>query len=490
MQKILVIDDDRDMCLLLNRFLTKRGYQVVEFYNGRKALEYISAEKPDLVLCDFRLEDMDGKQVLIKTREIHQSVPFIIITGYSDVKMAVEMLKLGAYDYVTKPVFPDEILVTIKKALSTEGMEQQENSTIPVLQPQRKAKPVSEDGKYIFGKTPEMVNIIKQIELVAPTNYSVIIYGESGSGKEAIAQKIHMQSSRKQQPFIAIDCGALSRELAGSELFGHEKGSFTGALNQKIGSLELANGGTIFLDEIANLPYDIQVALLRVVQERKIRRVGGNKDIELDLRIIVASNEKLWDAARNGKFREDLYHRFNEFSINVPPLRERAEDILLYARHFLAITNQELGKNIADFSMEVQQVFNSYPWYGNLRELKNVVKRSALLTDGLQVGLQALPFEIIYHRKLNSENSPAVAATGNFQPSNPVSLPVESPAAPSIPSFNENSLKAVSIDAEYEMIVEALKQSNFNKTKAAKLLNIDRKTLYNKMKQYQQFNNL
>lgn len=492
MQKILVIDDDRDMCLLLNRFLTKRGFQVVEIYNGKKALEYLSTDKPDLILCDFRLEDMDGKQVLIKTREIHAAVPFIIITGYSDVKMAVEILKLGAYDYVTKPVFPDEILVTIRKALDHAGEQQPvsaaSNSNAPAP---RKPKPGGSDEKYIFGRTPEMLNILKQIELVAPTNYSVIIYGESGSGKEAIAQKIHGQSSRKTQPFIAIDCGAMSRELAGSELFGHEKGSFTGAVNQKIGSLELANGGTIFLDEIANLPYDIQVALLRVVQERKIRRVGGNKDIELDLRIIVASNEKLWDAARTGKFREDLYHRFNEFSINLPPLRERAEDILLYARHFLEATNDELGKATEDFSPEVQQVFSTYPWYGNLRELKNVVKRAALLTDGALVGLQSLPFEIIYHNKLNGETAiPASSPVGYPTVNN--TTPVENfiPAHPVIPSLNEHSLKAVSIDAEYEMIVEALKQSNFNKTKAAKLLNIDRKTLYNKMKQYQQFNNM
>lgn len=492
MQKILVIDDDRDMCLLLNRFLTKRGYEVVEIYNGKKALEYISSDKPDLVLCDFRLEDMDGKQVLIKTREIHPSMPFIIITGYSDVKMAVEILKLGAFDYVTKPVFPDEILVTIKKALEQQSGVQAEpvGNVQHAAQPARKPRPAVSEEKYIFGNTPEMLNILKQIELVAPTNYSVIIYGESGSGKEAIAQKIHEQSSRKNQAFIAIDCGAMSRELAGSELFGHEKGAFTGAVNQKIGSLELANGGTIFLDEIANLPYDIQVALLRVVQERKIRRVGGNKDIELDLRIIVASNEKLWDAARTGKFREDLYHRFNEFSINLPPLRERAQDILLYARHFLAATNAELGKNTEDFSPEVQQVFVTYPWYGNLRELKNVVKRAALLTDGPVVGLQSLPFEIIYHNKLTGESNAASSPVG--YPSGGTQHPAENliPAQPVIPTLNEHSLKAVSIDAEYEMIVEALKQSNFNKTKAAKLLNIDRKTLYNKMKQYQQFNSM
>ncbi|KIC90867.1 sigma-54 dependent transcriptional regulator [Flavihumibacter sp. ZG627] len=495
MQKILVIDDDRDMCMLLNRFLTRQHFEVTEMYNGKKALEFMSQQKPDLVLCDFRLEDMDGKQVLTKTREMYPGIPFIVITGYSDVKLAVEILKMGAYDYVTKPVFPDEILITIRKALDAASRNhvpqssEESKPSIPGALPRRQGiEPPKE--KYIFGNTPEMKNILKQIELVSPTNYSVIIYGESGSGKEAIASKIHEQSKRKDKPFIAIDCGAMSKELAASELFGHEKGSFTGALNQKVGSLELANGGTVFLDEIANLPYDIQVSLLRVVQERKIRRVGGNKDIELDLRIIVASNEKLWDAARNGKFREDLYHRFNEFSINLPPLRERAEDILLYARHFLALTNAELGKGISDFSREVQQVFIQYPWFGNLRELKNVVKRAALLTDGEFVEVQALPFEIIYHDKLNfSTQVPDSPSNFNMYQAAPEAVaPVQ--AAPLKPVLNDLSLKSASIDAEYEMIVEALKQSNFNKTKAARLLNIDRKTLYNKMKQYQQFNNL
>ncbi len=490
MQKILVIDDDRDMCMLLNRFLTRQQFDVTEMYNGKKALEFLAQQKPDLILCDFRLEDMDGKQVLIRARELYPDVPFIIITGYSDVKLAVEVLKLGAFDYVTKPVFPDEILITIRKALATppavhHAASSPRERVVPVAAGKKPDKEVLE--KYIWGNTPEMKNILKQIELVSPTNYSVIIYGESGSGKEAIASKIHEMSKRRDKPFIAIDCGALSKELAGSELFGHEKGSFTGALNQKTGSLELADGGTVFLDEIANLPYDVQVSLLRVVQERKIRRVGGNKDIELDLRIIVASNEKLWEAARNGKFREDLYHRFNEFSINLPPLRERKEDILRYARHFLAMTSGELGKEISDFSPEVQQVFMHYPWYGNLRELRNVVKRAALLTDGTQVDMQALPFEITFHEKLNYEK-PVSADVPSYVPAQP-DIPAVGMATPR-PVISEQSLKSASIDAEYEMIVKALRQSNFNKTKAAKLLNIDRKTLYNKMKQYQQFNNL
>ena len=330
-----------------------------------------------------------------------------------------------------------------------------------------------------------MNNILKQINLVAPTNYSIIIYGESGSGKEVIAQEIHKRSKRKDKPFVAIDCGALSKELAGSELFGHEKGSFTGAMNQKLGSFELANEGTIFLDEIANLSYDIQVSLLRVVQERKMRRVGGTRDIELDVRIIIASNEKLWEATRKGKFREDLYHRFNEFSIDVPPLRERKDDILVFARHFLTLTNQELDKNIIDFTPEVENIFKNYVWHGNLRELKNVIKRATLLTDGEYVEAKTLPFEISNYSKLQFDSSQEAASTVTSV-STPVSITM-----PETPRHvnSEITLKEASIDAEYEMILQALKKVNFNKSKAAKLLNIDRKTLYNKMKQYREFNN-
>src|SRR5579875_3560850 len=343
MQKILIIDDDRDMCLLLKRFLTRHNFEVLEAYNGKKALELLEEVEPDLVMCDFRLEDMEGNVLLGKIKEKYPYLPVIIITGHSDIKIAVEVMKMGAYDYITKPLFPDEILVTIKKALEvTAKTENIPTAAAPApakTQPQATDMPVEKEskpvliqsGEYIFGDTPVFKHILKQIDLVGPTNYTVIIYGESGSGKEAIAQEIHKRSKRKNKPFIAIDCGALSKELAGSELFGHEKGSFTGALNQKIGSFELANTGTVFLDEVANLSYDIQVSLLRVVQERKMRRIGGTKDIELDVRIIVASNEKLWDSARNGKFREDLYHRFNEFSIEVPPLRERKEDIMIFA---------------------------------------------------------------------------------------------------------------------------------------------------------------
>ncbi|HVG17138.1 MAG TPA: sigma-54 dependent transcriptional regulator [Chitinophagaceae bacterium] len=500
MQKILIIDDDRDMCLLLKRFLTRHGFEVLEAYNGKKALELLEEIEPSLVMCDFRLEDMEGNVLLGKIKDKYPHLPVIIITGYSDIKIAVEVMKMGAYDYITKPLFPDEILVTIRKALETAASPVEakpkvissvaEETMEEVTDTKQVKHNIIHSGEYIFGDTPVFKTILQQIDLVGPTNYTVIIYGESGSGKEAIAQEIHKRSKRKGKPFVAIDCGALSKELAGSELFGHEKGSFTGALNQKIGSFEIANGGTIFLDEVANLSYDIQVSLLRVVQERKMRRVGGIKDIELDVRMIVASNEKLWDAARKGKFREDLYHRFNEFTIDVPPLRQRPDDIMLFANHFLQLTNVELGKNIKRFSAEVEAIFRSYVWYGNLRELKNVIKRTTLLTDSDIIEASSLPFEISHHNKLQFEQNPEPSAfpADNFVPA-PVSVAAveETIEAPKV--ISETTLKGASIDAEYEMILKALKKVNFNKSKAAKLLNIDRKTLYNKMKQYQEFNN-
>jgi two-component system response regulator HydG len=497
MQKILIIDDDRDMCLLLKRFLTRHGFDVLEAYNGKKALEFLDETEPALVMCDFRLEDMEGNVLLGKIKEKYPHLPVIIITGYSDIKIAVEVMKMGAYDYITKPLFPDEILVTIRKALETSATPAETRASRPVysepvngsstsneISDSKEKKPtVIHSGEYIFGDTPVFRTILQQIDLVAPTNYTIIIYGESGSGKEAIAQEIHKRSKRKGKPFVAIDCGSLSKELAGSELFGHEKGSFTGALNQKIGSFEVANGGTIFLDEVANLSYDIQVSLLRVVQERKMRRVGGTKDIELDVRMIVASNEKLWDAARKGKFREDLFHRFNEFSIDVPPLRQRHDDVMLFANHFLQQTNHELGKNVKRFSPEVENIFKSYVWYGNLRELKNVIKRATLLTDNDTIEASSLPFEISHHDKLQFEQ-PETSAFPTTITQQPTSIADEIPR-----TISETTLKGASIDAEYEMILKALKKVNFNKSKAAKLLNIDRKTLYNKMKQYQEFNN-
>ena len=487
MQRILVIDDDTDICLLLRRFLTKNNYEVAIAHDGNSGLTLLQEFRPDLVMTDFRLGDMDGGTILSKIKEKFPSIPVLIITGYSDIKIAVNVMKLGAYDYITKPLFPDEILLTIKKALeSTEtqagSMQENVEGNNGKEYANEARKKTTKAPRYIFGDGEESNYLLKQIKLVAPTNYSVLIYGESGSGKESVAQEIHLHSKRANQPFIAMDCGAISKDLAGSELFGHEKGAFTGALNQKIGHFEMANGGTIFLDEVANLPYEVQVLLLRVVQERTMKRIGGTKEIPLDVRILVASNEKLIESSKKGKFREDLYHRFNEFSIDVPSLRDRKDDIMTFAQFFLDQTNAELGKKVRGFSADVIENFMTYAWYGNLREMKNVIKRATLLTDGDFIESKTLPFEISNYAKLlfndtPNANAPYVTAPQVY--ATPVSVPS---AVVEMPNLTKPTLKSAAVEAEHDMILKILKEVNFNKSKAARMLGIDRKTLYNKMR--------
>lgn len=422
-------------------------------------------------MCDYRLGDMDGKKILEHINQTGNAAKLIFITGYSDIKVAVEVMKNGAFDYVTKPLLPEEILLTIKKAIAEKN-----NPTLSGIAAQSAEKVKKAAGntsayhlKYIEAKSKIAAEMYRQIDLVAQTNYSVIIYGESGTGKESVAARIHYKSKRADAPFIAVDCGALSKELAGSELFGHEKGAYTGAAGSKTGCFELANGGTIFLDEIANLSYDIQVALLRVVQERKIKKLGSEREIPVDVRIIVASNERLDDAVAKGKFREDLFYRFNEFGITIQPLRERKEDIMQFAEFFLQKASVELGKEMDGFNEDVREAFVQYNWPGNLRELSNVVKRSALLSSGNKVELSALPQEIVHYKKFYA----AAEETNELQ--------LKTFTAK---SFDTSNIKKVALNAEYEMIVDMLQKVKFNKSKAAKMLNIDRKTLYNKMKAY------
>ncbi|WAC12296.1 sigma-54-dependent transcriptional regulator [Dyadobacter pollutisoli] len=482
MKKIVVVDDEADICFLLKRFLSKNDFIVETAQNGKDGLALIDSVSPDLVMTDFRLGDITGTELLTAIKAKRPNVPVLIITGYSDIKVAVSVMKLGAYDYITKPLFPDEILVTVKKAIADAESSKNEDAeynlpvsgdTIETSKPARRMHSKTKAG-YIMGQSEISDSLFRQVDLVAPTNFSVIIYGESGSGKEAIAQEIHNRSRRKDMPFVAMDCGAISKELAGSELFGHEKGSFTGALQTKIGHFEMANGGTLFLDEVSNLSYEIQVALLRVVQERKMRRIGGSKEIDLDVRILVASNERLLDSARNGKFREDLYYRFNEFTIEVPALRNRKDDMMLFANSFLETTNVELNKNVIGFSEEVKNDFINYSWPGNLRELKNVIKRATLLSDGDLIEEKSLPFEIVNYKKLKDlDDEPNILAA---------TLPGAVDALDGDDS--KPSLKTVANEAEYDMIMQVLRDVNFNKSKAARLLNIDRKTLYNKMKQF------
>ena len=465
MKKILIIDDEVNVALLLSKFLTRNGFDVTTASSGAIGMDYLKNGDFDLVLCDFRLEDTDGREMLKNIRTNHPKTGVIIITGYSDIKMAVELIKMGAYDYITKPLYPDEILNTITKAIETHHALVEDKSEPNVLtkSSSREARKQNFNAEFVLGTSRVSRELLRQIELVAPTNYSVIINGESGTGKESVAKSIHLNSPRFDQPFIAMDCGSLTKELAASEFFGHEKGSFTGALYTKIGHFEMANGGTLFLDEVGNLSYDIQAALLRTVQERKVKRIGSTKEINLDVRIIIATNENLQESIQKGRFREDLYHRFNEFSIFIPPLRERGADIILLADHFLKLANHELGRNVTSFSAEVLECFTSYRWQGNVREMKNVVRRATLLTEGNEITMKALPLEI------SNFKIPSFDYVNNHSEHGEV-------------RENRHDLKNAALEAEYDTILKVLREVNFNKTKAAEILNIDRKTLYNKMK--------
>jgi two-component system, NtrC family, response regulator HydG len=478
-KRILIIDDDTDICTLLSKFLVRKGYETEAAYSGAKGIAMFTQGNFDAVLCDYRLGDKDGKDVLSEIKLKDPKAIVIVITGYSDIKTAVEIIKAGAYDYITKPLIPDEVLNVLSAAFN---QSEAGSITMPVSSvaktPSKKSSTTSVD--FMIGNAASTKELYKQIEIVSPTPYSIILYGESGTGKEVVARTIHDYSDRRDKPFVAVDCGTLSKELSGSELFGHVKGAFTGALNDKEGHFETANGGTLFLDEVGNLSPDIQASLLRVIQERKFKRVGGNKEMDIDIRIIVASNENLQDAYRRGKFREDLYHRFNEFSINLPPLRNRKDDIISFANFFLAKTNTELNKEVTGFDDKVISMFLNYNWPGNLREFRNVVRRSVLLTPGgTTIKADTLPWEITGN---SQEFAPAVNEADYLQ-----SPTMHNNSVPVIHTENKDlDLKSTAVRAEYETIMNLLKQVNYNKKRAAEILNIDRKTLYNKIRNYEQ----
>ncbi|MEO7394415.1 MAG: sigma-54 dependent transcriptional regulator [Chitinophagaceae bacterium] len=475
MKRILIIDDDTDMCQLLSHFLQRKGFETDIAHTCNKGLQKFKEREFDVVLCDFRLGDWDGRKVLVELKKINPDVVVIIITGYSDIKMAVEVMRHGAYDYITKPLIPDEVIAVINKSLQDSGSlpTSQSNGTASSANTVASTyKGIADNDEFLVGISACTVEMYKQTELISPTNFSVILYGESGTGKEVIAKTIHQSSNRKNKPFVAVDCGTISRELAASELFGHIKGSFTGAIADKEGFFEVAEGGTLFLDEVSNLPLDVQATLLRVIQERKFKRVGSSKDMMTDVRVIVASNENLQDAYRKGKFREDLYHRFNEFSITIPPLRQRKEDIMLFSAFFLKKIATELNKQLDGFDDEVTSLFLQYDWPGNLRELRNVIRRGGLLSTSGKVNSNVLPWEII----------------GGITTA-PVSAPSNNPSS-TITFAPPKDLKETASQAEYQAIMNVLKEVKFNKTKAAARLHIDRKTLYNKIKYFEDNNNI
>jgi two-component system, NtrC family, response regulator HydG len=458
---ILIIDDDHDICLLLSKFLLKNNYGVTLAHTGDEGLKLLRLNSYDLILCDYKLPDINGVELLQKIKILNTSVAVIIITGYSDVQTAVETFRHGANDYITKPLYPDELLVTIRETIQKNRKKLDQMETITVVRDKGNRNSVEENlssSDFIIGRSAQSQAVQRNIELIAPSDMSVIINGETGTGKEFVAQSIHKFSNRAAYPFMAIDCGALPKELAGSELFGHIKGSFTGAIHDKQGSFELADGGTIFLDEIGNLSYENQIKLLRVLQERKIKRIGAVKDIAIDVRIIAATNENLSKAVRDGTLREDLYHRLNEFRIQLLPLRERKDDIMFFAEFFLNKANQSLNKNVKTISTETQHYLTGYHWHGNLRELNNVIKRSVLLTSGDSILPESLPIEILQASALGNNDD-------------------------TIPG-NVGLLKSIAWTAERQAILDALEKVNYNKSKASELLNIDRKTLYNKLKLY------
>lgn len=464
---ILIIDDDVDICMLLKRFFERNEFNVRIAFKGLEGLDILKNEKIDLVLTDFRLPDKDGLEMIVSIKDINDEVPIIVITGYSDVNQAVKVIRLGAYEYVTKPIYPEEILLLVKDALGHKNTlpkeldDKNKPASRPILKPEAVSK--SNNENFLIPNSTEASKVQSLIKRVAPTNMTVVILGESGTGKEVAARMIHEASERKGQPFIPVDCGALTQELAASELFGHLKGSFTGATSDKKGSFELANHGTLFLDEIGNLSYENQVKLLRVLQERVIRKVGGEKDTPIDVRIIVATNEDLKIAIQKGSFREDIYYRINEFQIELKPLRESKAELADFIQFFLQKSNEELSKSVNKIDDKAWEVLNQHPWPGNIRELKNVIKLAVLMSDKNTIFKEDLPNDLTNPQALFLDKNGK-----NGQNSKSKSL----------------LLKDVAAEAETQAIIEALSLANNNKTKAADILGIDRKTLYNKLNIY------
>lgn len=451
MPHILIVEDDIAFGTMLQTWLRKKGFEVDKATSVGAAVKLLVDTSVDLVLSDLRLPDHDGLRLLKWMREHNNNAPFIVMTNYAEVQNAVLAMKSGAADYIAKPVQPDILLQKIKDALSATAdvkpVQTAPASAAPAKQARQKAAKADKkeaSPRYIEGKSEASRQLYSYVELVAPTPMSVLILGASGTGKEYVARRIHELSPRHDRPFFALDCGAIPRDVAASEFFGHKKGAFTGADSDKRGAFEMANGGTLFLDEVGNLSYDVQVQLLRALQERRIRPVGGTEEIPIDIRLVCATNENLAEAVADGGFREDLYHRINEFTIYMPKLSERGTDLFLFADLFVRHANEELNRDVEGFDSTAAEMLASHPWTGNLRELNNVVKRAVLLARGKLI--------------------------------TPAELTMAMP-----PVQPEPSMALHDEDTERSRIVAALRQTNGNKAAAARLLGIDRKTIYNKI---------
>ena len=437
MKHILIVEDDTTFAVMLQTWLSKKKFSVASVSGIAAAKKTLIESSVDLVLCDLRLPDGDGIDLLEWVSNRNVNVPLIVMTSYAAIPSAVQAMKLGARDYISKPVNPEDLLQKINEVFNA-GVKT--GKQIPV------SESVPEETNYLEGQSEAARQLYTYVKLVAPTSMSVLINGASGTGKEYVAKRIHQLSKRSEKPFVAIDCGAIPKELAASEFFGHKKGSFTGAIEDKVGAFIEADGGTIFLDEIGNLSYDVQVQLLRVLQERRVKPIGTTTEVKVDVRLIAATNEDLKAAIKSGAFREDLYHRINEFTIYMPHLCERGEDIPLFANFFLDQANRELEKPVPGFLPEAMERISQYTWPGNLREMRNTVMRAALLAQGNPIRVEHLGIDMNIDKAINILHDP---------------------------------------DSERTKIVSALQKCSGNKSKAAAMLGIDRKTLYNKLKLYQ-----
>ena len=445
MTRILIVEDDIAFGTMMQTWLKKKGFDVDKATSVGAAVRLIG-DKPayDLVLSDLRLPDRDGLELLAWMHKNNMPIPFIVMTNYAEVQNAVLAMKSGAADYIAKPIQPDILLSKIKDAL-----KKADNPTAAATTPTNNTatstpQPHNPSHRHIEGKSEASRQLYSYVSLVAPTPMSVLILGASGTGKEYVARRIHEQSQRAGKPFVALDCGAIPRDVAASEFFGHKKGAFTGADADKRGAFEAANGGTLFLDEVGNLSYEVQVQLLRALQERCVRPLGGTEERPIDIRLVAATNENLEQAVAEGRFREDLYHRLSEFTIYMPQLSERGTDLFLFADLFVRLANEDLSRNVEGFDARAAEMLASHTWPGNLRELNNVVKRAVLMARGSYITQEEL-----------------AAAMG--------------------PVRQEPITALHDADAERQRIFNALQQCGGNKSKAARMLGIDRKTLYNKL---------
>lgn len=453
---ILIIEDDLTFGLMIQKWLNRKGFVANKSSSLREARHLLEETTPDLILSDLRLPDGDGISLLSHLRDEGLTTPFIVMTSYAEVENAVLAMKAGATDYISKPFPPDLLLEKISEAFRSSklsAVNEVAGATSQGQEPSAPDKAAVHDAEtstpiYIEGEGEASKLLYRYVDLVAPTPMSVLILGASGTGKEYVARRIHAKSPRHDKPFFALDCGAIPREVAASEFFGYRKGAFTGADCDKQGAFEAANGGTLFLDEMGNLPYDIQVQLLRALQQRVVRPLGSTEEIPIDIRLVCATNEDLAQRVRDGQFREDLYHRINEFTILMPELKDRGSDLFLFANLFMRQADEELGRHVSGFTQAAQSLLASYSWPGNLRELNNVVKRATLLAQGELIGTDELRLTM-----------------------NP-----EVPVSTTAPLHDDAT--------ERQLIADALRAARGNKSKAARLLEVDRKTLYNKLKKY------